>query len=466
VKKLIKFSVLITLFISTIYLGISLNFSNANLKDVLNEITNQSKINFIYPSTIESLKVSINLAKTDLDTTLKLLLLPLNLDFEKVSENTYVIYSLENISKERYVGEYTIKYTNPRYLTELIESMGYYAYSYNGKIYFYTPTKNSYERVVKLLENMDFPKSEDVLLVNVKYYSKSDISSTAELNTQGIGIIDSITVFEKLKAMKEVFTFVNMGELYKESKKLLSLDDLLEIEVTQVNSSNCLVIKTKESAINIDVSKLLSPKNANQAINYIVKVENGVFLTNFQVLKVFDGAFNQDAFKLSTIPQIQKKGSQKSEKTLLSIYSNPAISSLQIGTERLNSIVSFKNSDFTLSNVELCVSLFDNVYTHLDYNLSEKEIGLSISDNISTNFVYLYSKLRYNVTKNEFSLSTKMGLKLRTENFEILPLISADGKEGLFYGIAMGLHQGSFSGEILILLNSQIQVTWGLKLVW
>lgn len=447
--------------VSSIYLGISLNFSNAYLKDVLNEITDQAKVNIIYPSSIESLKVSINLSKAEIDTALKLLLLPLNLDFEKVAENIYVIYSLENTGKDKYVGEYTIKYTNPKYLIELIESIGYNAYSYNGRIYFYTPTKNSYERVIKILENMDLPKPEDTLLLSVKYYSKADISSTLELTNGNIVMIDSVSVFENVRSKKEMFTLINLGELSQENKKILSLDDLLEIEKIQTESSNYFVLKTKESTVNIDISQLLGSGKNGKPNNYVVKLGNDVFLASFQILKGFNEVSHQGVLKVSSDQKIQKR-----EKTLFGVIFNPADATLQIGTERVSSAISFRNSDFTLTNIELCVFLFDNVSAYLDYNFSEKELGFSLSDKVSTDFVHLYSKFRYSITKNEFSLSTQMGLRLKIQSLELVPLFLADSKDGLFYGILTGLHQANFSGEIWVILNSQLRITWGLKLIW
>lgn len=464
---LLNLIVLIFLFASSILFGIDLNFSNTYLRDILNEITNQSKINIVYPSSIEPLKVSINLSKADLDTALKLLLLPLNLDFEKVSEDIYVIYSLENVSKDRYIGEYIIKHTNPKYLTNLIESMGYDAYSYNGKIYFYAPTKNSYERITKILENMDLPRQGDVLFLSVKYYSKSEISSTKEFSKEGTGIADFVNIFEKLKSRKEIFTFVNFDELSQESKKILSFDDLMEIENSQNDSSTLLVIRTKESTINIPVSELLASENNGKVINYVIRVGDDILLTTFQIFKNSDDFSDKNSLNLTMLSQqMKKKASQKIDKTLFNVTSNKLLTTLQTGTERLNSSVTFKNSDFTLTTIELCVSLLDNVYAYLDYVIDEKDVGVSLSDIISTNSLYLYSKFRYSISKNEFSLLTQTGLKLKIQNLELTPSLLVDSKDGLFYGIVTGLNLENFFGEIRIFLNTQLQIIWGLKLLW
>ncbi|PHJ12322.1 hypothetical protein IM42_04605, partial [Fervidobacterium sp. SC_NGM5_O18] len=182
-------------------LALTANFSNIPLSEFLNYISSQEKLNFVYPSKLGNVPISVDLQNVDVETALRMVLLPLRFDYEKVSNDTYLIIDLSSYAHmPNYVSVYEPRYTDPKTLRVILQKIGIESFLLNGKLVYYTSTKNQLSQVADLLANLDVTESisSHMLLVKFSYFSLSEFHLLKEISAEDFG---KILFKEKYKSL-------------------------------------------------------------------------------------------------------------------------------------------------------------------------------------------------------------------------------------------------------------------------
>ncbi len=444
-------------------LPLVVNFSNAPLGDIINEISLKSKVTIIYPSDIASLRTSINLQNVDTQTALNLLLLPMDLDYEKIDEKTYVIFSKREKSLPRIFKEYEVKYVNPEYLLDIIESFGIQGYVHGNKIYFYAPSSEAAKRVLEQMELLDRKSRQLLLCYNLKKFSLKDISLSIpdisqnnKENTNTYNLISTVLKEKNfIKETSNIYGTVSIDFLTSTDSStewtILSFDDL---EIKLLN--NALLIKTSEEEVKIQKETLLQRNLENR---------------NTVVLKSGWFVFVLEYFTVDTVSEIEKQNKERYLKAELSNRKKPKSNFFSItysssevtfctGVDKIESRLIFSNPEFSLKLLSIGTKIIDNLKIYISYYFIDNTYTISLSDMVGTDWIYISPTVNYNIQSQRISFDIASGLMLNFKNLFISPSIIVNG-DSYFFTLRLGTE--NINGAVSLTSKKEIGMEIALK---
>lgn len=462
--KIKKFVLAFLILFQILALSLTIDFSNASLGDILNEISLEGNVTIIYPSDITSLKTSINLQNVDVQTALNLLLLPMDLDYEKIDEKTYVIFSKKAKLFPRVFGEYNSKYVNPEYLLDIIESFGIQGYVYGNKIYFYVSSSETAKRILEQIEQLDRKSDQMFFCYNLKKFSLKDIlfsipnNSKSNTETTNTYSILSTVLKEKnfIKETSNIYGTVSIDLLTNTDSSteqtILSFDDL---EIKQLNDS--LLIKTSEEEVKIQKEALFQQSLENKN-TIILKSGDFVFVLEYFTLNML-GNINKQNKEEYLKTDLSNKETQKSNFFSITYFSSEV--TLSIGVDKIESKVAFSNPEFSIKSLSIGARIIDNLKMYISYHFIDNTYTFSLSDIVETNWIYISPTVNYNIQSQKISFDIESGLKLNFNNLFVIPSIIVNND---FYSLALRLGTENINGAVLLSLQKEIGV--GIALKW
>jgi hypothetical protein len=443
----------VTIFVPAITFAITLDFQDALLSDIFNEITNQSKITLIYPSDVGVLTTSIAVQNVDVQTALNLILLPLDLDYERIDNDTYVVFSKKVKSFPRILGQYQAHYVDPVHLSGIIKVLGFDAYTFNGIVFFYVPSSDILNHILSVLESIDKRNDQLVILYRIERYSTNQFYATnnhIELSTALQKVIK-----EELKEfiLDEIFGTLYLDFNAEDNKRILSYNDELVMEITNESSTDTandifLTIKTMQEALKIKREDLKA--SIDEVKSYTLRSGKDVFRVTLKVLPATEQiAMKMEEYTMDTI---------KENKNYLKINYTSSNTTFTVGARGIFSEVSVANKDLTLRSVTVGANLIDGLLLCLGYNYESENYFLTLTDILETEWIYFSPSIRYDISKNTFNITSETLLKFRFERFYLGPTIFTEGK--IFFGMNVGLSDDTFAFGIFTDTN----MNWGLQL--
>lgn len=501
--------------------AIDLYFSNTKLEDILMTISKEENINIFYPADIGSLTTSINMMKAELEVVFQNLLLPLGLDFEKLDSSTYIIYR-KTRAQPKVLGVYQAKYVNPEMLNEILRTMGIEAYTFGGRIYYYTSNKRTQEEILEYLKKLDSTDNLNgsnnslgsiFILINIKHYAEDDIlrytASTSSISTLSELLEftkDDLEKIEKLKVKEEYFistllqgrekygitepaaNSTNLSKTKKEGNKIFVYNDEVELELAtgleenkQDQSNYTLKIKTPEDTINIPILETLgnSTKNSTTSnikkASYVITFGKDIFLItvytiNEDFLNVIKQNYNTNYNEKDRKDKITNYSNSKIiERSIFQLTFSASQTSLQLGTEKLMAKLVFENnlsnnlplSD--LSEIYFEWNIVDNVFGIISYNIAIQEYIVGISDKLQTPLLNLTPRILYNISKNKLHLSVIASVDIPIFNFYLTPAIYASTNNLFYYGGSIKFILGDFRLALESYLKNSEGWMWGIS---
>ncbi|NPU90122.1 MAG: STN domain-containing protein [Fervidobacterium sp.] len=454
--RTIKLTVLIVFTFFVIFdatvLALTANFSNIPLSEFLNYISSQEKLNFVYPSKLGNVPISVDLQNVDVETALRMVLLPLRFDYEKVSNDTYLIIDLSSYAHmPNYVSVYEPRYTDPKTLRVILQKIGIESFLLNGKLVYYTSTKNQLSQVADLLANLDVTEniSSHMLLVKFSYFSLSEFHLLKEISAEDFG---RILFKEKYKSLLQDTHYVLFN--YSSEKQNSNLEEFsarepshesipesilanfefnehdikIKLELLRKNESTILKVSNGLTESELPLSEITDGENLNETFENVVFLKSGNFVVGIQAYKI-------DARSLltneNTISMISNKDFRKIQSNVLQnsfeVTINASVTEVTIANENKRFYIKLTNNsqngwtDWNVQSTGVLVKILDKTYAGVLFNFFDNTLYLVIDDEINIFKQFsLTPRILFNVNSGSFSTSIGSEFSLSLSGVSVL----------------------------------------------
>ena len=480
--RTIKLTILIvfTFFVlfDTAVLALTANFSNIPLSEFLNYVSSQENVNFVYPSKLVNVPISVDLQNVDIETALRMVLLPLRFDYEKVSNDTYLIIDLSSYAHmPNYVSVYEPRYTDPKALRVILQKLGIESFLLNGKLVYYTITKNQLSQVADLLANLDVNEnvSSHMLLVKFSYFSLSEFHSLKEISAEDFG---KILFKEKYKSLLQDTHYVlfnyssekqnsNLEEFSAREPSDTSIPELvlanfefnendikIKLELLRKNESSILKVSSDLTQYELPLSEIKDEENLNESLENALFLRSGNFVVGIQAYKISARSLlTEDTMSMITNKDFRKVRSNVSQNSL-EVTINASVTEVSVASENKRFYTKLANNsqngwtDWNVQSSGVLVKILDKTYAGVLFNFFDNTLCFVIEDeiNIFKRFS-LIPKISFNVNSGSFltSIGSNFSLSLSGVSVLISGRISKDSSANtpiIDFKAALGFKSG------------------------
>ncbi|WP_448376160.1 hypothetical protein [Fervidobacterium sp.] len=479
------------LLISVLSFSLDVDFSETHLGEALSYISSLEKVVFVYPSEIEKVRVNLKIQKVDLETLLRLLLLPLGLDYENIAEGTYVIFSKDSIySTPRYVSTYEPNYLDPRIISKFLDNINIENHVLGNRNVYYARTKEQISHVSNLISKLDNQKSisQSALVIRVTYILSDEVRMSQNISLESF-LLSNVQGVQKHFSNKIYYFYLPFSLKYKlsdgDNTDISSLKDeeilgsyMIENDygsfLSEVvwKSDNIFVrFKNESEYVDLPLYKVreYGEKKQNSAIlkfgNSIAIVET--YLVEFSNLKQQDSG----NFSLSRTKNILDNRRFTNSFELMYIEPKVAIA-LSNGKNKFSAIFDTSNSTATniVEQVDFLSNIFEESYIGFGYNFSVNSFTLILEDFIEFWNFKLQPIIQYVIKLNSFSVSLNGELNFSAGNFmaglsALMKYDSISNTSKMSYGAFIGMNQ-SFAEYKLGIVFSENSLGFHGSLKW
>ncbi|QIV78713.1 secretin and TonB N-terminal domain-containing protein [Fervidobacterium pennivorans] len=454
--RTIKLTILIVFTLFALFDGVvfalTANFSNIPLSEFLNYVSSQEKVNFVYPSKLGNVTISVDLQNVDIETALRMVLLPLRFDYEKVSNDTYLIIDLSSYThRPNYVAVYEPRYTDPKALKVILQKIGIESFLLNSKLVYYTITKNQLSQVADLLANLDTTEKlfSHMLLVKFTYFSLSEFHSFKEISAEDFG---KILLKEKYKSLLQDTRYVlfnystekqnsNLEEFLVREPSDTSIPELIlanfefnendikiKLELLRKNESTILKVSSDLTQYELPLSEIKDDENIDEAFENAVFLKSGNFVVGIQAYKISARSLLIKEDTISTIPNNDFRKVQSNVlKSSFEVTIDASTAEVSVASENKKFYMKLAHNpqngwtDWNVQSSGVLVKILDKTYAGVLFNFFDNTLCLVIEDEIDIFKEFsLIPKISFNVNSGSFSTSIGSNFSLSLSGVSVL----------------------------------------------
>ncbi|WP_126993316.1 STN domain-containing protein [Thermosipho globiformans] len=279
-----NFLIFLFLIVSIISFTIDLDFNNKPLIDVLNYIENETGVKFIILADDIDRFITLSLKDVSLDVALRSILLPYDLDYERISNDTFLIYSTTQKKTAKLMPKiYTLKHTSPELISNYLSLNGIENYVIDEKLVFYVDSEEEYKRIISDIEKLDEKSINGKLLI----FSVLKLNKYKEVST--LDDNDLINLYNYSQSYK-LFSFVESGYLSYMDVKMPATATSQAIKIAEFTSNEFILRinsekenKRLELSIGSDVFSTTLKEN-NQEQNIVLRGKKEIYILRYKIL--------------------------------------------------------------------------------------------------------------------------------------------------------------------------------------
>ncbi|AMW33186.1 STN domain-containing protein [Fervidobacterium islandicum] len=408
-------------------LSITLDFSNAALSDVLNHLSNESNVNFVYSSEFGSRSVSVSLQNVDLETALRMVLLPLNLDFEKITKDTYVILNLSKYgSMPRYAATYDPRYVSPEMLSKILDKMKIENYVLGGRLTYYVFSHNQLMQVRNVLSKLDTEHDENSqsVLLKITYLSTSELRTLKELSIEDLG---KILFTERYTTFSTTTHYVLFNYTLKQSNSTpYSLNDPtvtteettlgryelnegdFRISLIVLGKGNNVIINASNefSQVEVPVLENVREENLSGAV-----LKSGNFLVFIEANRIDSSMWTGKNGLTTEIEKVKKATDGKLLLNSFEVFLNETRAKISLSNDNKRFSLELANSTETgmigwnVESSSMFVNILSGTYIGISYNFPKNSFRLLLEDEIKIfDQLSVTPQISYDFTNGSFSI--------------------------------------------------------------
>lgn len=279
-----NFLIFLFLIVSTISFAINLDFNNKPLIDVLNAIENETGVKFIILADDIDKFITLSLKDVSLDVALRSLLLPYGLDYDRISNDTFLIYSTTQKKTAKLMPKiYTLKHTSPELISSYLSLSGIENYVIDEKVVFYVDSEDEYKRIISEIEKIDEKSINGKILI----FSVFKLNKYKEVSTLDDSVLINLYNFSQ---SYKLFSFVEGGYLSYMDVKMPATATSQVIKIAEFTSNEFILRinsekenKKLELSIGSDVFST-SLKENNQEQNIVLRGKKEIYILRYKIL--------------------------------------------------------------------------------------------------------------------------------------------------------------------------------------
>ncbi|MFN4200392.1 STN domain-containing protein [Fervidobacterium riparium] len=450
---------LISSFLFSVGISVTLDFTNTPLSEILDFISSETSSVIVYPLELSKLKITINLKNVNIETALKMLLLNLGFDFEKIDSETYVVFS-QTRYYPRYITNYEPKYLDPFTIKSVLDTLDIENYVFENRNVFYSASNQKADELLSIISQLDVrkdSKDSSILLVKLLSISKSEFTISANKNANQSIDKSNIAyilprIVERVSEYSREYCYISIP-IYKaqveESTLLLSetIAATMTIEggfgqvtVRLINKDGTEFIKfgTKEAEGTLPLNSIPILKSAEEKIKFgegqgtgYSILESGQYLIYLEFYKL--EIENTDEVRNYTY--VEKKDNYNLTKLKSDIELTYSSSStiLSIQNERNKASVVVSSQDFLPLYAEILTRIVDNTFIGIGFEVSSSKIYILVHDKITLPLFEIYPKIGYSINDNSFAITAEIDFVISFGDFSLVPLIKFGNQGNAFY---------------------------------
>jgi len=480
-----KFKVLFVVFfvcLSVISTSLNVNFSKFPLKDALTYISSTEKVSFVYPSEIEEITVTLQLQNVDLETLLRMMLLPLGLDYEFIDKDICVIMTSKNENYiPKYITTYRPSFANPQDISKVLERLGIENYILNGQNIFYTHTKEQNARIMNLISSLDNQNnpSQGMVVLRMTYLYSDNIRTSKNLTLESI-LANHYPIIDKFISSTTYYSYIPFSW-----KSTISENESETLQDTSTSNREFSVAshKIENSSGNLSVQLILkngtliarcessSESDSGMVDVPVVDINSNTTGTQFGKLRFKDSVLFIEAYyiNLSKFSQMEKTTTTSfnrdnisfSNNSLSLLFMHPTLE-LSLSNQKHKFTAVFDVTDLStntsLSNVEILSNIIQNTYVGFSYDFRGNMFRLVLEESIGFWNFNLNPRILYNVGDNSFRASFTGNFRIPISNFSIelafWSQISLVSNTNIGYGVAFEMRQAPLSYKLGVVISS------------
>lgn len=456
-KMVLIFSLFIWILIASSTFAIigEINFSNSSLDEVMKYISQVEKLNIAYPSDLSTLKVSVNLRNVDVETVLRLILIPYHINYQKIDEQTYVLFRENSNRIPKFSSEYEPKYLSPQKLSEILNELGIYACLAQNKLIFFFNNDEQYKETLSKIKTLDVEGKKEFLLYSISYISKENFKLSAPTNIEYKEILTSFLKSRNISTnVKSVmsgfitFSFPELTNIENDSSKIAGLKIGEDIYINIVDESSGVIL-----SIRTDTDELSIPYDSID-LNSEFMFESS---TTVYYLKLWKNAMNDslstfnDKVLNSTESSINVLvNSDKTRKTITLDYIGSQ-TKLQFANQINTFLVAATSTSYTqffIDYVELGTNIMDGFGVGFRYDFTDSSFSIFGMDDMHFEPFFVSLRAYYNfgsTNPSPFRFESILGLSLSLDRYDIDTSIELTTQELVIFHL---LFKGTVNDQV------------------
>lgn len=379
-----NFLIFLFLIVSTISFAINLDFNNKPLIDVLNAIENENGVKFIILADDIDKFITLSLKDVSLDVALRSVLLPYDLDYDRISNDTFLIYSTTQKKTAKLMPKiYTLKHTSPELISNYLSLSGIENYVIDEKVVFYVDSEDEYKRIISEIEKIDEKSINGKILI----FSVFKLNKYKEVSTLDDSVLINLYNFSQ---SYKLFSFVEGGYLSYMDVKMPATATSQVIKIAEFTSNEFILRinsekenKKLELSIGSDVFST-SLKENNQEQNIVLRGKKEIYILRYKILS------DVLAEKVQDIRPFDVDGNKKMKITAEYFKGK---TDLKIGDNKYLLKLSFASIE--ILGFEFYTSVIDNFSVGIGFE--SNLFFLTLNDLIKINDLSLQMNLRYDL---------------------------------------------------------------------